>query len=84
MDLDQAIEELTRDRSKLVPVNANQEIYRLLKDGVPVNVPDEHGTETPERVRVIDWRAPKNNDFLLASQFWISGDVYKRRCDLVG
>jgi type I restriction enzyme R subunit len=29
-----AIEELARDRSALSPVRANQEIYRLLKDGV--------------------------------------------------
>jgi type I restriction enzyme, R subunit len=82
--LDQAIEELTRDRSKLVPINANEEFYRLLKDGAPVKVPDEHGTDTIERVRFIDWRSPENNDFLLASQFWVSGDVYKRRCDMVG
>jgi hypothetical protein len=24
-------------------------------------------------VRVIDWNEPSNNDFFLASQFWISG-----------
>ncbi len=27
---------------------------------------------------------PENNDWFLASQFWVSGDIYKRRCDLVG
>src|SRR6202043_2561279 len=64
---DQAIDELTRDRSKLVPVNANEEFYRLLKEGVPVKVPNEHGTDIIERVRFIDWRTPENNDFLLAS-----------------
>ncbi|MBM4456545.1 MAG: type I restriction endonuclease subunit R, partial [Chloroflexi bacterium] len=35
-------------------------------------------------VRVIDWDHPDRNDFFLASQFWISGEIYKRRADLVG
>ncbi len=82
--IDQAVEELTRDRSKLVRANANQEVYRLLKDGVKVKVADKHGSPTFETVRLIDWREPTNNSFLLASQFWVSGDMYRRRCDLVG
>jgi len=81
---DQVVEELTRDRSKLVRVNANQEVYRLLKDGVKVKVADKNGNPTFETVRLIDWREPTNNSFLLASQLWVSGDMYKRRCDLVG
>jgi hypothetical protein len=35
-------------------------------------------------VRVIDWNEPSNNDFFLASQFWVSCEMYKRRADLVG
>lgn len=81
---DQAIETLTRDRSTMIPVNANQEIYGLLKHGVRVEVQDEHGRPTSELVRVIDWNTPKNNDFFLASQFRVRGDLYNRRCDLVG
>ena len=78
------IEELTRDRSKMTPVNANREIYELLKDGVKVKVQDEAGNQSVETVRIIDWNHPEQNDFFLASQFWVSGDMYKRRCDLVG
>ena len=26
---------------------------------------------------------PKNNEFFLASQFWITGEIYKRRPDLI-
>lgn len=81
---DQAIEVLTRDRSTMIPVNANQEVYKLLKDGINVEVPDERGGTTTERVRLIDWREADNNDFFLASQFWVRGDIYKRRCDLIG
>jgi type I restriction enzyme R subunit len=79
-----AIEELTRDRSTLSSANANREIYKLLKDGVKVQVRRDDGEEIIETVRVIDWENPENNDFFLASQFWISGEMYKRRADLVG
>lgn len=82
--IESAIEKLTRDRSILSPANANREVYRLLKDGVRVSSRDEGGEETSETVRVIDWNIPSNNDFFLASQFWISGEMYKRRADLVG
>src|SRR3990172_4525918 len=82
--IDQAIEELTRDRSILNRVTANREIYKLLRDGVKVEVRREDGTEADETVKVIDFNAPSNNDFFLASQFWVTGEMYKRRADLVG
>lgn len=78
-----AIEELTRDRAMLSMVNANREVYRLLKDGVKVSIRGEADEEIIETVRVIDWQTPTNNDFLLASQLWISGEMHKRRADLV-
>ena len=39
----QAIEEITRDRSRMHPAAANQEMYRLLKDGVKVRAAEELG-----------------------------------------
>lgn len=78
------VEELARDRSKLLPVNANQEVYRLLKDGVPVSVTDEHGNSTLKVAKVIDWGKVEENDFFLASQFWVKGDYHTRRTDLLG
>jgi type I restriction enzyme R subunit len=79
----QAIEQLARDRSKQLAVNANREVYDLIKDGVKVTVPDEHGGQTTETLRVIDWTTPANNDYFLASQMWVAGDMYRRRCDLL-
>jgi type I restriction enzyme R subunit len=79
----QAIEQLTRDRSKQLAVNANREVYDLIKEGVKVAVPDEHGGQTTEALRVIDWTTPANNDYFLASQMWVAGDMYRRRCDLL-
>jgi type I restriction enzyme R subunit len=80
----QAIEELTRDRSAMIPINANQEFYHLLKDGVKVSVKGDDGSTTFETLKVIDWSSIKRNDFFLASQFWIQGELYLRRSDLLG
>jgi type I restriction enzyme R subunit len=79
----QAVEQLAQDRSKQIAVNANRDFYRLLKDGVKVKVPDEHGGHSTETLRVIDWATPANNEFFLASQMWVAGDMYRRRCDLL-
>jgi len=81
--LDLAIDALTRDRSSMSPAKANQEIYRLLKDGIKVSIRSDD-IEKVETVRAIDWNNPRNNDFFLASQLWISGSIYNRRADLVG
>ena len=78
-----AVEELTRDRSSLNPVIANREIYRMLKDGLKVPIRMEDGSEEVETVKVIDFDNPETNDFFLASQFWVTGEMYKRRADLV-
>ncbi|MDZ8094150.1 MAG: type I restriction endonuclease subunit R [Nostoc sp. DedQUE05] len=79
-----AIEELTRDRSTLSLANANAEIYQLLKDGVKVSFKNDEGEDQAETVKVIDWNHPENNNFFLASQFWVTGEIYTRRTDLIG
>ncbi len=101
-----AIDELTRDRSAMLLEQANREVYRLLKEGIPVSVADTgdstpghtssglrppspqrgegKGGQTTVRVRVIDWEQPANNDFLLVSQFSVTGALYTCRPDLVG
>ena len=82
---DQTIDELIRDRSAMAPVQANREIYLLLKNGVQVKIPTPDGEgETVESVKLIDWKTPASNDFLLVSQLWVTGEMYTRRADLVG
>ncbi len=81
---EQAIEQLTEDRSKQIPVNANQAFYKLLRDRVKVEVTDDDGNPQTVELSVIDWKHPDNNDFFLAQQMWVSGEMYKRRCDLLG
>src|SRR5450759_2434978 len=83
--IEQAIEQLTRDRSRMSMVAANRAIYNLIKNGVRVSTPDPEGDgETVEKVRVVDWNEPTNNDLLFCSQLWVTGDMYTRRTDLVG
>jgi len=79
----QAMEMLTRDRSNLSLVKANQEIYKLLRDGVNVNVPRENAEAETERVRFLDFDKPANNHFLAVSQLWVVGEMYTRRPDVV-
>jgi type I restriction enzyme, R subunit len=83
--INQAVEELNRDRSRMSMAAANREIYLLMKNGFRAAVPDPEGRgEMIEVVRVIDWDDPKNNDFLICSQFWMTGEMYTRRADLAG
>jgi len=80
-----AVDELIRDRSGMSLEGANREIYGLLKDGIRVSLPDiEKGGQKTERVLVIDWQDPQNNDFLLVSQFSVTGPLYTCRPDLIG
>jgi type I restriction enzyme R subunit len=80
-----AVDELTRDRSAMSLEAANREVYQLLKEGITVSMPDhEHGGQKTERLRVVDWERPEQNDFLLVSQFSVVGSLYTCRPDLVG
>jgi type I restriction enzyme, R subunit len=80
-----AVDDLTRDRSAMLLEQANCEVYALLKDGIRVSAPDKaRGGQKTERLRVIDWEEPANNDFLLVSQLSVTGALYTCRPDLVG
>ena len=82
--LDAAADEVTRDRSGMTPVAANRDLWQLLRDGVAVAVPNPDGGQRVERVRLVDWDIPANNDFLLVSQLTVKGALYTCRPDLVG
>jgi len=85
--INKAIDIITADRSILNPAVANKEIYKLIKEGVKVSFRNKSAKggdeEVEEVVKVIDFEHPEENDFFLASQFWVTGDLYKRRPDLV-
>ena len=70
--LDLVADELMRDRSSLSLVNANQEIYAQLKDGIAITFTNTEGDQESLRIQVIDWNTPQNNDFFVAQQmdYW--------------
>ena len=78
-----AIEQLLRDRSVMDPVRANRDVYELLRDGAKVEIAGSDGTPRATTVHFIDWNHTHANDWLAVSQFWIAGDMYKRRADIV-
>ncbi|MGA3129084.1 MAG: type I restriction endonuclease subunit R [Candidatus Dormibacteria bacterium] len=82
--IDQAVTEITRDRTALHYARANREVYELIRDRVPVSIRKPDGSREVERVTVIDWEDSGNNDFRVVSQMWIHSDLYQRRPDLIG
>lgn len=82
--IEDAVTEIIKPRTAMYHARANAEIHALLRDRVEVSVRQPDGTALPERLAVIDWEHPENNDFLLVSQLWVHSDLYKRRADLVG
>lgn len=84
--LDQAIEEIKRDRSDRPLAQANCEIYQLLKQGIEITLPEqnEHGEGQQITLKYIEWETAKQNDYLLVSQLRIRHDIYNRRTDLLG
>src|SRR5207244_8365696 len=82
--IDQALIEITRDRRALHYARANREVHDLLRDRVPVSIRQADGSRVTERLKVIDWEHPDNNEFLLVSQLWVKSELYERRTDLLG
>ena len=83
--INNAIDDIARDRSAMLPEAANREVYHMLKEGITVSVPDHaHGGQKMTRLRIIDWELAEKNDFVLVSQFSVTGALYTCRPDLVG
>lgn len=80
--IDETIDALMRDLSVMSAIAANEHIYLLLKEGYKYVTPDED--EEDVTVKIVDWQNPENNDFLLCSQMWITGEIETRRPDLIG
>lgn len=81
--INEAIAEISRDRSTMSVTKANQEIYKILKDGLNIQIPQEDGSLETETVRYFDFENSENNTFQIVSQLWIVGDVYTKRPDVI-
>ena len=79
--LEQAAHELLTVSEPLL-IARNRRVHRLLLTGISVEfaVGDEKRNDL---VNLIDFTNPRNNDFLLVSQFTVTGTKQPRRPDLV-
>ncbi len=83
--LEQATHELLTVSDPLL-IARNRRMHRLLLAGIPVEFSPDSNKRDEKRsdlVNLIDFAEPHNNDFLLVSQFTVSGTKQPRRPDLV-
>ena len=78
-----ALEKLCERRQAMTLIAANQEIYGLLRDGIPVVFDNVQGQSQQERVRLLDFNVPGNNRFLAVTQLRIKGERGFRRPDVL-
>lgn len=81
--IEEALERLLDRRLAMTPVAGNQEVYNLLRDGVPVEFDDAKGQKQEDRVRLIDFNNPDENRYLAVTQLWVKGERGFRRPDVL-
>lgn len=81
---DDAVRQITATVASQTIVATNREKYDLMRDGVQVTFRNDEGERVRERLKVLDFAKPENNDFLCVRELWVRGDLYRRRADMVG
>lgn len=84
--IDQAMEVLLALDAAKTPVQINEDKYKLLRDGVPVEVRWPDGRETGEKLTVIDFERPDDdtrNEFICVQELWLEGGPAPIRPDLL-
>ena len=64
-------------------VGANRTFHRMLRDGVEVEYRRKDGSIAGDRVQLIDFDDPANNDWLVVNQFTVIEGQHNRRPDIV-
>lgn len=80
--LEDAFRKLTRPDALSTLAN-NRAVYRMLVEGVEVEYRTKDGRVKGDRVRVVDWDSPENNDWLAVNQFTVVENHHNRRPDVV-
>jgi type I restriction enzyme R subunit len=83
MVIDEALEKLLDRRQTMSLVGANQHVYTLLRDGIPVQFDNANGRPQEERVYVVSFNEPDLNCYLAVTQMWIKGERGFRRPDVL-
>lgn len=79
--IQEAIKQIQRIASPELLVN-NETFHRFLTEGIPISKQVE-GNERGDRVWLIDFENPLNNDFVVANQFTIIENGNNKRPDLI-
>ena len=80
--LDDGFRKMTRpDAANLI--TRNRALHRMLVDGVQVEYARADGSIAGVPVRIIDFEAPDNNDWLAVNQFTVADGQHTRRPDIV-
>ena len=77
----EAIKEISRLHSPELLTN-NESFHRMLTEGVPVSYQKE-GSQRGDRVWLVDFEHPENNDFVVANQFTVIESGVTKRPDVV-
>lgn len=81
--IQEALQQVTESRSLMSPIQANQEIYGLLRHGISATYSAASGKNEQRTLRIIDFEHPEANDFLVVTQIWIQGTHRFRRPDIL-
>ena len=79
--VDAALKDVQRIHSPDLLAN-NEAFHRLLTEGVPVNL-QKDGDTRGERVWLVDFERPENNEFVVVNQFTVIENHQNKRPDLV-
>ena len=63
-------------------IDANESFHKMLAEGVPVSV-QKDGQERGEKVWLVDFQNPENNDFFVINQFTIEENNQNKRPDVI-
>jgi len=74
--IDEVVERVMDRRSAMSAIDANKELYKFIRDGVPVEYEDINGVKQNEDVKLIDFDNSsvddeEGNEYLAVSQLWI-------------
>ncbi|MBN1830401.1 MAG: type I restriction endonuclease subunit R [Deltaproteobacteria bacterium] len=81
---DDAVRQIVATTATQSLIATNRDKYNLIRDGVQVSFRNGKGERVKERLRVLDFKQPTNNEFLCVRELWVRGDLYRRRADIVG
>jgi len=80
--IDEAVSTLIRVENPNLEM-ANKEVYKMIIEGVRVNIHNSSGEERGKIVKIFDFQNPLNNEFLIVNQFAVQGLEKLRRPDVV-